>query len=103
MRRQELDGVIEGLFGPENALDFPERAHRGLDELSKMRAMFAATAEVAADKTKPGTGDDMATTLRLLREMSKIAEHEINAVVLSCTRARRQMLASLPAKKPTLH
>jgi len=35
--------------------------------------------------------------------MSKNAEHEINAVVLSCTRARRQTLASLPAKKPTLH
>jgi hypothetical protein len=103
MRRQELEGFIEGLFGPEKALDFPERAHRGLGELSKMRALFAAAAEVAEDETKPGTGHDMETTLRLLREMTNNAEHEIHAVVLSCARARRQMLASLPAKKPTLH
>jgi hypothetical protein len=45
----------------------------------------------------------MQTTLRLMREMTKNAEHEIHAVVLSCTRARRQFLASLPAMKPTLH
>lgn len=30
MRRQELDGFIEGLFGREEEVDFPERAHRGL-------------------------------------------------------------------------
>ena len=45
----------------------------------------------------------METTLRHMREMTKNAEHEMNAVVLSCTRARRQMLTALPAKKPTLH
>jgi hypothetical protein len=35
--------------------------------------------------------------------MTKIAQDEIHAIVLSCTRARRQMLAVLPATKPTLH
>jgi hypothetical protein len=103
MRRQELDGFIEGLFGPEQALDFPERAHHGLGALSEMLALFAATHAAAADETVPGTGTDMQTTLRLMREMTKNAEHEIHAIVLSCTRARRQMLASLPAMKPTLH
>jgi transposase len=38
-----------------------------------------------------------------VREMTKIVEHEIHSIVLSCTRARRQMLAVLPATKPTLH
>lgn len=103
MRRQELDGFIEGLFGPDQALDFPERAHRGLGMLSEMRALFAATYNAATDETVPGTKNDMQTTLRLMREMTKNAEHEIHAVVLSCTRARRQILASLPAMKPTLH
>ncbi|MDA0990645.1 MAG: hypothetical protein O3A51_07830 [Verrucomicrobia bacterium] len=103
MRRQELDGFIEGLFGSKETLDLPERAHRGLDELAEIRALFAAVLDFAADETKPGTGKEMATTLRHMREMTKNAEHEMNAVVLSCTRARRQMLAALPAKKPTLH
>jgi hypothetical protein len=35
--------------------------------------------------------------------MTKDAEHEIHAILLSCKRARRQKLASLPAQKPTLH
>ena len=30
-----------------------------------------------------------------------IAEHKMHAVVLSCKRARRQMLAGVPANKPT--
>jgi len=46
---------------------------------------------------------DMEKTLRLLRQMTKDAEHEIHAILLSCKRARRQMIASLPAQKPTLH
>jgi hypothetical protein len=103
MRRQELDGFIEGLFGPEKALDFPERAHRGLGSLAEMWALFEAAAEVAADETKPGTGHDMETTLRLLREMSKNAEHEIHAVVLSCTRAPSDArLAASKEANPTL-
>jgi two-component system, chemotaxis family, protein-glutamate methylesterase/glutaminase len=99
----KLDGFVEGLFGMEEALDFPERAHRGLGALCEMRALFAATEDVATDETKPGTVRDMETTLRLLRQMTKDAEHEIHAILLSCARARRQMLASLPAQKPTLH
>ena len=40
LRRQELEGFVEGLFGKEEALDFPERAHRGLGMLSEMWALF---------------------------------------------------------------
>jgi hypothetical protein len=47
--------------------------------------------------------ESIETLLRRLQEMTRSAEHEIHAIVLSCVRARRQMLASLPTKKPTLH
>jgi hypothetical protein len=103
MRRQELDGFIEGLFGREEAVDLPERARRGLDKLGEMRALFAAVLDVAADKTKTATDQDMETTLRHMREMTKNAEHEMHSIVLSCKRAHKQMLAGLPAKKPTLN
>lgn len=103
LRRQELEGFVEGLFGKEEALDFPERAHRGLGTLSEMWALFEGTEAVARDETKPRTVRDMEKTLRLLRQMTKDAEHEIHAILLSCKRARRQMIASLPAQKPTLH
>jgi hypothetical protein len=38
-----------------------------------------------------------------MREMTKNAEHELHAIVLSCKRARKQMLVALPAKNPSLH
>jgi hypothetical protein len=34
IRREELDGFVEGLFGKEQSLELPERAQRALDVLS---------------------------------------------------------------------
>ena len=84
-------------------MDFPERAHRGLGALSEMWALFEGTEAVARDEARTGTQRDMEKTLRLLRQMTKGAEHELHAILLSCKRARGQMLASQPAQKPTLH
>jgi hypothetical protein len=103
MRRQELDGFIEGLFGEEESLDLPERAHRGLASLAEMRALFAAVLDVTKDDSTAGTEKDREKTLRHMRTMTRDAEHEMHEIVLSCVRARRQMLAGLPARKPTLH
>ncbi len=103
MRRQELDGFVEGLFGQEEIVDVPERAHRAFDSLGEMRALFAAAADLAIDATKSASLKEMETTLRLLREMTKNAEHEMHAIVLSCKRARQQMLEGVPTRKPTIH
>src|SRR3982074_328582 len=40
MRRQELDGFVEGLFGAQDSINLPERAHRGLNVLGEMRALI---------------------------------------------------------------
>jgi hypothetical protein len=103
MRRQELDGFSEGLFGRAEKIDLPERAHRGLNALGELRASFQAVLDVAADETKSATDKDIETTLRHMREMTTIAEREMHSVVLSCKRARKQMLAGSPARKTTLH
>lgn len=103
MRRQELDGFIEGLFGHKDSVDLPERAHRGLDVLGEMRALFAAALEVATNETKAATDKDMKTTLGHMHDMTKNAEHEMHAILLSCKRARKQMLAAFPAQKSSLH
>ncbi len=102
IRCQELDGFIDGLFGDKATIGLPERAHRGLETLSEMRAMMAAVVQMARDETKAATGQDLQTTLRNVGELTKVTENEIHAIVLSCARARRQMLVVLPATKPTL-
>jgi hypothetical protein len=81
MRRQELDGFIEGIFGQKDSVDVPERAHRGLDVLGELRALFAVAVEIATDETKAATGKELETTLRHMRYMTKDAEHEIHAIL----------------------
>jgi hypothetical protein len=103
MRRQELDGFIEGLFGREEVVDLPKRAHHGLDQLGQMRALFEAVVHFAQDGTKQPTDRGVETTLQRMREMTKIAEHEIHAVVLACARARKEMMAGTPTTRPTVH
>ena len=68
-----------------------------------MRAIFDGLHELAGNPTKPMTADDIAQTRRNIRELTQVGEREIHEAVLSCTRARRQFLNSVPSKKPTLH
>jgi hypothetical protein len=102
-RREEIDGFVEGLFGQDAKIDLPARAHRGMAELSEIRSTMEDTRCLAKDLTKLATADDIAATLRHIRELTKFVEHEMHEVVLSCTRARRQMLAVMPTSKPVLH
>jgi hypothetical protein len=103
IRRQELDGFVEGLFGAEEAIDLPERAHRGVGTLGQLRALIAGVLDVATDANKAASVGDIKGTLRQMRELTRIAEHEMHEVILSCKRARRDMLVSQPVRKPTLH
>jgi hypothetical protein len=90
-RRQELDGFVEGLFGRQEHIDLPERAHRALNSLSEMRAMLEGIRLLMEDKTKTRAHSEITETIHNLRELTKIAEHEMHVAVLSCKRARRQM------------
>ena len=36
IRRDKLDGFVEGLFGRTESLELPERAYRALDALSEL-------------------------------------------------------------------
>ena len=103
IRVKEIEGFVHGLFGRQEEIDLPERAHRALDDLGKMRAMFAAVRDFVNDEAKAALPKEMETTLRHMREMTKNAEHAMHTVLLSCKRARRQMLAGMPASKPTMH
>jgi hypothetical protein len=103
LRRQELEGFVEGLFGDKESLNLPERAHKALGILAEIGAMLEAARELADDPSKPTEPADVIATLGHFREITRIAEHEIHETVLSCTRARRQMLQALPARKAVFH
>jgi hypothetical protein len=103
MRQQEIEGFIEGLFVGEEQVDLPEKASAALDTLGQLRAMMVGVHQVSVDESKPATPSDIATTIKHLQELTRIAENEINRVVLDCTRARRQFMSSAGSSRPTRH
>jgi hypothetical protein len=103
VRRQELDGFVEGLFGLEEHIDLPERAHEALGVLAETRAMLAGVINLLDDSSKPAEPDDLKGLVRNIQEITIIVETEMNKTNLSCKRARSQLLEQIPATKPTLH
>ncbi|MCA7118281.1 MAG: hypothetical protein LGL72_02470 [Acidibrevibacterium sp.] len=57
LRREELEGFVEGLFGNKESLDLPERAHKALGALAEIRAMLEEAQVLAEDLTKPAASD----------------------------------------------
>lgn len=103
LRREELEGFVDGLFGDKESMDLPQRAHKALGTLAEIRAMLEASQVLAEDPTKPAPPDEIAVTLGHFRELTRTAEHGMHEAILSCTRARRQMLATLSARRSALH
>jgi hypothetical protein len=58
-----------------------ERAHRSLDALSELFAIFDGLYELAGNPTKTVSADDIAQTRRSVRELTKVGEREIHEVV----------------------
>jgi|SRR5215471_5057795 len=103
VRRQELDGFVEGLFGREEHIDLPERAHEAVGVLAEIRAMLAGVINLLDDSSKPAEPDELKGLIRNIQELTIIAEKEMNKTNVSCKRARGRLLEQMPATKPTLH
>lgn len=103
MRQQEIDGFVDGLFNGEESIDLPEKAYASIDVISEIRAMLGGVYALTTDAAKPAPDRDLAVTIKHLQELTPIIEHEINTVVLVCTRARRKMLKASDFPGPTLH
>ena len=103
VRKQEIEGFIDGLFGPHEEMDLPENARDGVAALGQIRSILAGTINLLDDTGVPAAPDDLNGLADNLQALEPILEREMNTVVLSCTRARRQLLAEKQAPKPTLH
>ena len=103
VRRQEIEGFLDGLFGPHEEMDLPETAHNGLDALGQIRAMLAGAINLLEDAGKPAPADELKGLAENLLALEPIMEQEMNSVILSCTRVRRQLRAEKQPSKPTVH
>jgi len=92
VRKQEIEGFMDGLFGSHEEMDLPESARDGVDALGAINLLD--------DTGKPAPPDELNGLADNLQALATILEKELNIVVLSCTRARRQ-LREKQASKPT--
>ena len=103
-RVEELEGFIDGLFGDAEGIDLPERANEALNHLDEINAMLRGILDLLErESAPPASEQDVVRMLGEVRELSRIAEKELHALVLSCTRMRQQVLATSAVDKPTIH
>lgn len=103
VRRQELEGFVEGLFNGEDRVDLPARAHKALGHLGELRAMMAGIEDLVGRDIQAESRTQLETTFKHVSELTKIMEVEIHEAVMSCARARRQMLAGIELSRSSLH
>ena len=95
---------IDGLFGDEEVIDLPERPTEALHHLGEINAMLRGILDLLErESAPPASEQDVVRMLGEVRELSRIAEKELHALVLSCIRMRQQVLATSTVDKPTIH
>ena len=48
VRREEIEGFVDGLFVDKDEMDLPESAHKAVSILGEMRSIFAAVEQLAS-------------------------------------------------------
>ena len=91
-RSLELAGFVDGLFGEDEEMDLPEKAHEALNMLGEMHATFAGAAQLLADESTPVAQRDLNDLLRSFQKLAITADEAINRVIQSCKRARAHQL-----------
>ena len=100
VRREEIEGFLDGLFAGQKEMDFPESAHKAVGILGELRALFAATEDLAITPPGPADVSSLEQTAKQLRELTRISEVEINTIIQSCRKARQQMLETRVMERP---
>lgn len=89
IRRQEIDGFVEGLFQGAEEIDLPPKASSALDALAEIQALFAGLAELPVEASDPEDESEVQATFRNVKELERAAAREMHSLVLECSRARR--------------
>jgi len=89
--------VVKALWGGKvPPLDF-------MDDVNHLLDLLAGIEDLVARDVQAESRTELETTLKHVRELTRIMKSEIHEAVLSCNRAQRQMLEGLPTQKPTMH
>lgn len=94
-RAQELKWFVDGLFGPEDEMLLPQKAHDAVEALSDLYSMFNGAADILTDESKPAEQNELKELLRNFQKLTITADELINKAVQSCKRSRGQRLDAM--------
>ena len=94
-RSQELADFVDGLFGDDEEMDMPEKAHEALTTLAEIHSMFAGALALLGNESVPAPASELTALLRNFQKMTITADEEINRIIQSCKRARAQHIENL--------
>lgn len=95
LRAQEVEGFVDGLFGPEDEMTLPQKAHEAVQVLAELYSMFGGAAELLADEDQPAPAHELKVLLRNFQQATLVADESINKAVQSCKRSRGQQLEAM--------
>ncbi|WP_236582127.1 hypothetical protein [Hydrogenophaga sp. BPS33] len=98
IRAQELQGFIDGLFGSEEEMRLPQKAHDAVQALSEVYSMFSGPPDLLENESKPATQHELKDLLRNFQKLTITADELINKAAQSCKRARGLRLDAMCAK-----
>lgn len=103
IRREEIDAFAQGLLDFDTEMKLPTHAHEAMTVLADMGQLLDSILELVSDASKPTSPTDVAETFKNLRELTKIAEREMHAAVLDCTRERRDVMRVIGSDRGPMH
>ena len=94
-RQQELAGFVDGLFGDDEQMDMPEKAHHALTVLAEIHAIFAGVVALLKDESKAAPAQELNNLLRNIQKLTITADEAINRIIQSCKLVRAQRIEHL--------
>ena len=94
-RQQELAGFVDGLFGDDEQMDMPEKAHHALTVLAEIHAIFAGVVALLKDESKAAPAQELTDLLRNIQKLTITADEAINRIIQSCKLVRAQRIDHL--------
>jgi hypothetical protein len=94
-RQQELAGFVDGLFGDDEQMDMPEKAHHALTVLAEIHAMFAGVVALLKDESKAAPAQELNDLRRNFQKLTITADEAINRIIQSCKLVRAQRIEHL--------
>jgi hypothetical protein len=95
LRAQEIEGFIDGLFGVDDDMLMPKKAHDAVQELTVLYSMFGSAAALLADEEKPTPAEELKALLRNFQQLTIVADELINKAVQSNKRSRGHRLEAM--------